>query len=207
MISKKIQRIKAVFIDATKEVIIREGAGNVTVRKIAEATGYSYATIYHYFKDLDHLLVETKDAMIGDLVSEVLLNAPEAPKSLEIFKKQSRAFLDYFVEKPNVFKFFYSYRLAQPTESETVITNAENVKQNSLGMDYRFMYRTFIEQGIITEADLPIVSKSITYASYGVLVLFFSNNGLSKEVIYNDLDEIIDYFLKKESGAKNDEIR
>ncbi|MDP4092633.1 MAG: TetR/AcrR family transcriptional regulator, partial [Bacillota bacterium] len=56
--NKELQksRMKKYFIDAAKEILVNEGVSNVSVRKVGEVTGYSYATIYNYFKNLDHLL-------------------------------------------------------------------------------------------------------------------------------------------------------
>ena len=48
----KKEFVKSKFIDAAKSIIFKEGVGAVTVRGVAEMTGYSYATIYHYFSDL-----------------------------------------------------------------------------------------------------------------------------------------------------------
>ena len=40
-------RNKQYFIDAAKSVVITDGVTNVTVRKVAEIAGFSYATIYN----------------------------------------------------------------------------------------------------------------------------------------------------------------
>ena len=45
------QRMRGYFIQATKEIIKGEGIKSVSVRNIADRAGYSYATLYNYFKD------------------------------------------------------------------------------------------------------------------------------------------------------------
>ena len=45
---------------AARSIILQDGVTSVTARAVAELTGCSYATIYHYFKDLNELLLKTK---------------------------------------------------------------------------------------------------------------------------------------------------
>src|SRR6056297_2543377 len=44
------------FIDATADIIASDGVEKVTVRKVADLAGYNIATLYNYFKNLDHLI-------------------------------------------------------------------------------------------------------------------------------------------------------
>lgn len=44
------------FINAADELIKKRGINNVTLREIAKRAGYNSATIYNYFKNLDHLI-------------------------------------------------------------------------------------------------------------------------------------------------------
>jgi AcrR family transcriptional regulator len=50
------KRTLAFFIEAAQKIIERDGFDNVSIRKIAKEAGYNSATIYNYYKDLDHLL-------------------------------------------------------------------------------------------------------------------------------------------------------
>ena len=50
------QRMKGYFIQAAMEILRGEGIKDLSVRNVAEKAGYSYATLYNYFKDLNELL-------------------------------------------------------------------------------------------------------------------------------------------------------
>ena len=54
----KANRVKSYFIEAAKEIIIKEGPENVSVRKIANLSGYSYGSIYNYYTELNELMVD-----------------------------------------------------------------------------------------------------------------------------------------------------
>lgn len=186
--SIKNQRIKSFFIQAAKEIIINEGVGNVTVRKIAEITGYSYATIYHYFSDLNDLLLEVKAVMIGELIEYMNLHKADPMDDLEAIKKENRIFVDYFIDQPNIFVFFYSYRLDY--------SKTEYAVKTDLGENYGERYLSFVTRGIIKQEDISIIVKTIIYSLYGTLAIYFSNNGLTKEKLYEDIDQIIEYLFK-----------
>ena len=47
------QRIKGYVIQAAKEILKGEGLKSISVRNIADQAGYSYATLYNYFKDIN----------------------------------------------------------------------------------------------------------------------------------------------------------
>ena len=50
-------QIFACFINAATELMENEGMESLTLRRVAKRAGYNSATLYNYFKDLDHLTV------------------------------------------------------------------------------------------------------------------------------------------------------
>lgn len=48
--------VKKLFIENAAKVIARDGLENITIRKVAQDTGYNSATLYSYFDNLDHLI-------------------------------------------------------------------------------------------------------------------------------------------------------
>lgn len=51
------KRVMIYFIKATEILIQRGGIENLSIRKIAAEAGYTSETIYHYFNDLDELIM------------------------------------------------------------------------------------------------------------------------------------------------------
>lgn len=183
----KTQRVKSYFIQAAKEIILNEGAENVSVRKVAELAGYTYTTLYNYFADLNELLQETKNVMIQEVMEYMQRTTPNIINDLEDLKKVNRSYMAYYVDHPHIFMFFYSYRL-NPVERSTV----EIPDYSKL---YQETYRSFVLKGIIQEKDVPVIAKTIIYAIQGLLALYFSDNGMT-EIDYESIDKITDYLLK-----------
>lgn len=187
----KKQRIRAYFLEATKEIIIKEGVENVSVRKVADLAGYSYATIYNYFKDLNELLWDVKEAMIRDLVDFIQKEMVQSPMDLKEIKRLFRTYTAYYFENPNIFSFFYLSKVTKPTRE--LEESAEEINFDQMWVE---TFKGFVLDGTITPQDVEVVAKTIIYSVHGLIMLSFSNNGdLTQENVYRDLDKIIDYIL------------
>lgn len=184
----KSQRVKSYFIQAAKQIITDEGVESVSVRKVAENSGYTFATIYNYFKDVNELLRDVKKEMMYDVAGYMHSKMPEKGFDIDDIKKFHHSYIDYYIEHPHVFRFFYSYKLNPLKEKPADIPDFED--------DWTDFYRGVVSSGVLEESNVPVLAKTIIYSMHGILTLYFSDNGLATENIYKELDQIIDYLLK-----------
>lgn len=191
----KKEFIKSKFVDAAKAIIFQDGVSNVTVRRIAESTGYSYATIYHYFQDLNALLLETKLSMIHDMLGSGGMQTVENVDPLDGVKQIARLTASFFIDNPNLFEFFYQYKMDE--------SNVTAMRSLELEKAYYGNFMPFVESGAIGEADIPTISRAIIYTVFGSLTIYLSNNGLTREEVFTDIDNTIDLLLKGSKGNGN----
>ncbi len=184
----KIQRVKGYFLEASKQIISSEGAENISARKIAEIAGYSYATIYNYFKDIDELLSETKALMVSDVVKHMRDVMGFAPQSIEDVKRLLIIYIRYHLDNPHIFRFFYFYRLYD---------NKGRKEQYNFSYHWMETFRFLVESKIIKEDEVESCAKTLIYAVHGLLALFLSGNGLTEEIMLADLDRMIDFVLRR----------
>ncbi len=60
-------------------------------------------------------------------------------------------------------------------------------------------FKGLILEGKMLEKDIEVVAKTFIYAIHGLIMLCFSSNGdLTEEKVYEELDEIVDYIMKKQ---------
>jgi len=85
--SLKQQRVCSYFVQSAKEMILLEGVERVSVRKVAECTGYTFSTIYKYFRHLEALLREVKAVMIQALFTDMQNAIPAKLLELDDIKK------------------------------------------------------------------------------------------------------------------------
>ncbi|MDD2527190.1 MAG: TetR/AcrR family transcriptional regulator [Lentimicrobiaceae bacterium] len=116
------QRVRQYFIDATREILKGEGLKAVNVRAVSERAGYSFATLYNYFKDLNEVIfICVQDFMME---CEVMIERESTglKPGFARIKKRMELFIRYFTQYPDIFELFYTERMndtssRQPTSS------------------------------------------------------------------------------------------
>jgi len=168
-----------------------EGYGAVTVRKVADITGYTYPILYHYFKDLNELMWETRSYMIREMTKTLPVKMHDVGRGVNGIKEIFKIYMEYYFDHPNVFKFFYFSTFNRP-EKEPIKKDDEPNFQ----IMWQDLFGQLISEGKLKESEFEVVVKTILYALHGMITLCLSNNGeLTQENIYTDLDHIIDYLL------------
>jgi len=184
----KRQRIKDYFLEAAKALIINEGVENVSVRKVADDAGYSFATLYKYFADLNALLWDVKQSMLLDFTKYLKEQSPGNPLDASGLKKVFRIYTAYFIEHPYVFKFFYFHMLTRPQQQGEEAPDFDAMT--------RAAFQGFVASGQLQQADIETVARTCIYTVHGMLTLLFSGNGdLTASSLHEELDRIIDYLL------------
>ncbi len=190
--SLKNQRVRSYFVQAAKKIILDEGVENVSVRKVADLAGYTFSTIYNYFNNLNELLQDVKTEMIHDLIEHMKKEQPQEVFNTDDIKKQNRLYVEYFIQNPNVFSFFYSYRLHPVQKDPAEIPD--------FSVQYMETYHGFVERGLIKESEVMILAKTFIYSLQGMLALYFSDNGMSIEMLVEELDQVADFLLRDRSA-------
>lgn len=80
----RVRRVRSYFIDAAKQIVAEEGIEGVTIRKVAQRAGYNSATLYNYFKNINHLIAITLHEHMGIYVESILkaIKGDETPYEL-----------------------------------------------------------------------------------------------------------------------------
>jgi AcrR family transcriptional regulator len=190
---RKSERVKQYFAETAKEIILKEGVGAVSVRRTAADAGYSYATIYNHFENIDELLWYARDLLIGDVADYIKANRKDAIENVDDLKAMFRTYMDYFLENPNVYHFFYFHKLEKSEKKSQNITEGEEY-QNEFMKPFQFL----LEQGLIAADDIVVFTQTILYSTYGLLTLYISDNDqLTRDDLYHHLDESIDFLLRR----------
>lgn len=189
----KKERTQKEIIQAAKEIIHDKGYEALTVRYLAEVTGYSHTNLYYYFKDLNALLWALRLDMIEDMITELTPGSSANDDPVEEIINTFSCYTDYFFKHPNVFRFFYFYSFSQPEGDD----NYQKLEERFRDIWQTSFYR-LIQEGIIQADDIEVVAKTIIYALQGMIMLSFSSNGIIKqESIKEELVKLINYLFKE----------
>lgn len=190
------ERTQKEIIEAAKDIIHDKGHEAVTVRYLAEATGYSHTNLYYYFKDVNALLWALRLDMIEDMITELTSFSSKKDDPVEEILDAFFCYTDYFFKHPNVFRFFYFYPFVQPEGDDSY----QKLEQRFHGMWQKSFIR-LIQEGVIQPEDIQIVAKTIIYALQGMIMLSFSSNGATqKEHIKDELVKLTNYLFHKKQG-------
>ena len=193
MTQTKKERTQKDIIESAKVIIHDKGHEALTVRYLAEVTGYSYTNLYYYYKDLNALLWELRFDMIEDMITELTSVSLEKEDPVEEILGAFFCYTDYFFKHPNVFRFLYFYPFIQPEGDDRY----QKLEQRFHGIWHKFFAR-LIQEGIILSEDIEIVTKTIIYALQGMILLNISSNfAVQKENIKDELKKLVNYLFKK----------
>ena len=162
------QRIKGYFIEATKEMLKGEGLKSISVRNIAERAGYSYTTLYNYFKDLNELIFICVKDFQDECEKFIQDEIKKAPRGTEKIKAITKGYIDYFVQYPGIFELFFIEKISnigskQPT-TELIATFLDRLCQAE--WDY------CIKENIVSKTEAEIRMKQLRYTVTGLLLLY-----------------------------------
>lgn len=104
----KERRVMSYFIEATIEIIEKEGIDKVTIRKIADKSGYNSATLYNYFKNLDVLLMYASVKYLEGYIKDLKKKIVKVDNPIDRYIKIYEVFNDFCFKYPDIyFNMFY----------------------------------------------------------------------------------------------------
>jgi len=187
------QRIRGYFINATKELLKGEGLSAVSVRHIADKAGYSYATLYNYFKDSNDLIFECVRDFQAECEASVLSKVKKSEQGKDAIKATVMAYVEYFTEYPGVFELFFLERMGN-------IGNKQSISE----LIYTFLDRLCdphweycIAQNSCDRISAEKKKRQLRFCIMGML-LFYQNRRQPEnyndflQLLNNQVEEIID---------------
>ena len=172
MDNKQIQseRIKGYFIQAAKELLKGEGLRSVSTRSVAEKAGYSYATLYNYFKDINDLVFECVKDFQSECEVFVKTRTKKVQPGKERLKAITAAYIDYFIEYPGTFELCFLEKIrdigSRKGLTELIYTFLDKLCED----DWNFCIR---EKQLEVE-KVEILRHQLRFTVMGLL-LFFEN--------------------------------
>jgi AcrR family transcriptional regulator len=167
---KEIQelRMKGYFIEATKDILKGEGLKNTSVRNIAERAGYSFATLYNYFKDVKELIFYC----VKDFQTECELHVKEKTEKITAGPKRlkaiNKAYLEYFIQYPGIFELFFIEKLSDITGNQEASALIVSFLDRLCEQDWNYC----IEHKLTTEKDAARIKATLLNVTTGLLLLY-----------------------------------
>src|SRR5882762_1455276 len=114
------QRIKGYFLQATKELLKGEGLKSVSVRSIAQKAGYSYTTMYSYFRDVNELVFLCVHDFYEECREHVKSHSKKKERGIKSLRAAVKAYADFFIQYPGIFDLFFIEKISDHKSKKAV---------------------------------------------------------------------------------------
>jgi AcrR family transcriptional regulator len=187
------ERMKGYFLSAAKELIRGEGLVVISARNVAERAGYSYATLYNYFKDIRDLIfscVEDFMAECREFVTKDVSGTVSGEKALIAI---SNSYAKFFIQYPGIFDLFFQEKANKISTAKSNL-NAIDAFFDSL---VEQQWKVIIDQKKGANKTFSQAQKFHKLALHGML-MFYLNNRTTCEYkeLMNQVSEATRYAIK-----------
>ena len=184
------QAVRQEILDAARELFIKDGYENVTMRKIAEKIEYSPTTIYLHFNDkadLVRFLCEEAFVKLVDMFEKL---GEDLSDPLLALKRCGRAYVDFGIKYPNDYKVTFMMAL-KPTAPE------DYLREDSMGMRaYSYLRKITgecIRQGKFKGVEVESATQSLWMTVHGITSLIIAH----PDFPWHDREHVIDQTIDK----------
>ncbi|MTI69006.1 MAG: TetR/AcrR family transcriptional regulator [Firmicutes bacterium] len=193
MNKKEIQRkrTKKYFIDAAKEIIEKKGVKNVTAREVGEKAGYSYATIYNYFDDLNDLFFCCIDDYMESCYEYILSNL-ESKDPVKRITEMGSLYFNYFTDNPNQFNLIFTEELGKPKEK---LDKGKYIP--SVGFMLNDALNLCSNKGIIKKENIQIITDLMVNFIHGKLLFYIKREAEDLDILKKNIESEILFLIKK----------
>lgn len=99
--------VKDLILSAAREIFLKEGYENTSIRKIASAIEYSPGIIYNHFKDKNDLLLALHDKAFECKIEALFLSVQNMPDPLERLQATGRGYIQYGIDNPQDYELMF----------------------------------------------------------------------------------------------------
>lgn len=188
------------FIDATIELILESDYDNVSIRKIGDKALFNSATIYNYFKNIDHLKSIAAVGLIESYILELEPAVLGSSNSLELLRNVWNVFLSNVYKDPKTYQILFARKKGKytnlnmqeyyglyPEKLEIMpevlrgMLLAEDLKSRSM-----YLLSPCADEKFFKTEDLSDIDNQLQYVFYGLL----NDILLDRTISYEDYMEM-----------------
>lgn len=177
------------ILDAARQLFVKEGFDNVSMRRIASAIEYSPAAIYRYFKNKREILSTLREEGFQQFVTGQRERLATYSDPIERLKVGGRGYVRFAVEQPDYFELMFC--------TDCTEVDLEGAHSESSMESYHLFRQTVeecLETGLFGDVDLESAVFSLWASAHGLAHLIKTGR-VSVMTGGVDLDNLIDGIL------------
>jgi AcrR family transcriptional regulator len=187
------ERMKGYFLTAAKELIRGEGLGVVSARNVAEKAGYSYATLYNYFKDIRDLIFSCVEDFLNECREFVTKEVPGTISGEKALIAISNSYIKFFVQYPGIFTLFFLEKVNQISTTSSNLIAIDTLFDSLVEKEWQVI----MKQKKITKKASFQTQEFHKLALHGILMSYLNNrSNYDYKVLMNKVSEVTQFAIK-----------
>jgi len=170
--AREKKELRQEILDAAREMFVREGFENVSMRKIAEKIEYSPTTIYLYFQDKADLLDCLCEETFLRLTKKQTILEQTVADPLERLRKGLRGYIEFGLKHPNHYK--VTFMMPPPLDEPRRGVRSKELGQKAFA-HLRNTLALCAEHGLLEIADLDTTAQVTWAAIHGLTSLLIAH--------------------------------
>lgn len=161
--NKELQekRMRGYFIEAASEILKGEGLKAVNVRSVSERAGYSYATLYNYFKDLNELVFICVSGFLNECEAMAAEQSAKHQPGKERIKSSMKSLAGYFVQYPGIFELCFIERINNPVANQSSAKLIYELVDRITQEDFEYLIRNNIISSQTAKTTTLVLKNSM----------------------------------------------
>ena len=150
------------ILDAAAQLVEADGLDGLTMRRLSETAGVSYATVYNLVGSKEDVLVALLRAGLEDLGAQ--LAAVASPDPLDRARALVAGVVDHFVARPTLYR-----ALVQAVHDPVAGTRGVPIRRRTIAL-YEASIRDAMDEGLLRDdLDPHVLGLHVTLAVNGVI--------------------------------------
>ncbi|HVG18282.1 MAG TPA: TetR/AcrR family transcriptional regulator [Blastocatellia bacterium] len=166
------ETLRQEILDAARDLFVKEGYENVSMRRIAEKIEYSPTTIYLYFEDKASLLFAICDETFAKLAKRMESIVKGSDDPVEALKRVCRAYVEFGLKYPN------HYHVTFINHPRLHLGPDHYLRDGSMGMKAYNCLRAGVEECIkqkrFRQSDVDTVTQMMWAGGHGLTSLLIT---------------------------------
>ncbi|MBZ5606571.1 MAG: TetR/AcrR family transcriptional regulator [Acidobacteriia bacterium] len=170
--AREKKELRQEILDAARDLFVREGFENVSMRKIAEKIEYSPTTIYLYFRDKSDLLDCIIEETFARLVRKQTLLEQTVADPVERLEKGLRSYVEFGLKHPNHYK--VTFMMPEPPVTDPELCPRSREMGQKAFANLRNMLAECVEKKLLEIDDLEATAQAAWAMVHGLTSLMIA---------------------------------
>ncbi|MBI1747867.1 MAG: TetR/AcrR family transcriptional regulator [Acidobacteria bacterium] len=186
------KELRQVILDAARELFLKQGYENVSMRKIANQIEYSPTTIYLHFKDKVDLLHCLCHETLSQLVKAFAALSQDMKDPVNCLRKGLRVYIEFGLKYPDHYKvtfILHPDHVDQP--GQEIYEQTAAISEEAFGF-LRLIVAECVRRKKFRKVDVETTSQAIWSAAHGVTSLLIAHH----EFPWVEKNKLIDHLIE-----------